>query len=302
VARKNWTFLIIPECTSRVKQFKFPKLWFHFAVCFFIIALIGTSYIFYDYYRMKIFLPTSNMLQNEIQNQRSQIQAFSEEINILKQDMLKLKRLDEKIRVIANIENPRDKKTMFGIGGSLPDDLDASLPLTKKHNALVREMHEQLEHLKMASNMQMKSFQELILSLESQKSLLAATPSIRPAVGWISSVFGYRTSPFTGQREFHKGLDIAARTGTPVIAPASGVVTFVGKKGPYGLVAVINHGHGVVTRYGHLKKCMTKIGDRVKRGDKIALIGNSGRSTGPHLHYEVNVNGIPVNPKKYILD
>jgi murein DD-endopeptidase MepM/ murein hydrolase activator NlpD len=191
---------------------------------------------------------------------------------------------------------------MFGIGGSLPDDLDASLPLTKKHNALVREMHEQLEHLKMASDMQMNSFQELIVSLESQKSLLAATPSIRPSVGWISSVFGFRTSPFTGQREFHKGLDIAARTGTPIIAPASGMVTFVGKKGSYGLVAVINHGHGVVTRYGHLKNCMVKSGDRVKRGDKIALIGNSGRTTGPHLHYEVNVNGIPVNPQQYILD
>ena len=216
--------------------------------------------------------------------------------------MLKLKRLDEKIRVIANIENPQDKKTMFGIGGSLPDDLDASLPLTKKHDALVREMHEQLEHLKIASNIQKKSFQELIVSLESQKSLLAATPSIWPSVGWISSVFGYRTSPFTGQREFHKGLDIAARAGTPIIAPASGTVSFVGKKGPYGLMAVINHGHGIVTRYGHLKTSMVKAGDRVKRGDKIALIGNSGRSTGPHLHYEVNVNGIPVNPQKYILD
>jgi murein DD-endopeptidase MepM/ murein hydrolase activator NlpD len=292
----------MPEGRSQVKQFKFPKFWVHFAICFLIIALIGTCYIFYDYYRMKISLPGSNLLQNEIKNQRSQIQAFSEEINILKQDMLKLKNLDEKIRIIANIENPRDKKTMFGIGGSLPDDIDASLPLTKKHNALAREMHEQLEHLKMASGMQMKSFQELIVALESQKSLLAATPSIRPSVGWISSVFGYRTSPFTGRREFHKGLDIAARTGTPIIAPAAGTVTFVGKKCSYGLMAVINHGHGVVTRYGHLKKCMVKGGDRVKRGDKIALIGNSGRSTGPHLHYEVNVNGIPVNPQKYILD
>ncbi|MFH1673742.1 MAG: M23 family metallopeptidase [Pseudomonadota bacterium] len=302
MARKDWTFLIMPECTSRVKQFKLSKLWFRFAVCFFIIASIGTCYIFCDYCRMKIFLPGSDFLQGEIETQRSQIQAFSDEINTLKQDMLKLKRLDEKIRIIANIDKPSDKQAIFGVGGSLPDDLDADLPLTKKHNALVRDMHEQLEHLKVASDLQMKSFQGLVVSLENQRSLLAATPSIRPTVGWISSRFGYRTSPFTGRREFHKGLDIAARAGTPIIAPASGVVTFAGKKGAYGLMAIINHGHGVVTRYGHLEKCTVKRGDGVKRGDKIASLGNSGRSTGPHLHYEVNINGIPINPQKYILD
>jgi murein DD-endopeptidase MepM/ murein hydrolase activator NlpD len=302
VARKDWTFLIMPECTSRVKQFKLSKLWFRFAVCFFIIASIGTCYIFCDYCRMKIFIPGSDLLQGEIETQRSQIQAFSDEINTLKQDMLKLKRLDEKIRIIANIDKPSDKQAIFGVGGSLPDDLDADLPLTKKHNALVRDMHEQLEHLKVSSDLQMKSFQDLVVSLENQRSLLAATPSIRPTVGWISSRFGYRTSPFTGRREFHKGLDIAARAGTDIIAPASGVVTFAGKKGAYGLMAIINHGHGVVTRYGHLNKSTVKRGDRVKRGDKIASLGNSGRSTGPHLHYEVNVNGIPINPQKYILD
>lgn len=302
MARKDWTFLIMPECTSRVKQFKLSKLWFRFAVCFFIIASIGTCYIFCDYCRMKIFIPGSDLLQGEIETQRSQIQAFSDEINTLKQDMLKLKRLDEKIRIIANIDKPSDKQAIFGVGGSLPDDLDADLPLTKKHNALVRDMHEQLEHLKVSSDLQMKSFQDLVVSLENQRSLLAATPSIRPTVGWISSRFGYRTSPFTGRREFHKGLDIAARAGTDIIAPASGVVTFAGKKGAYGLMAIINHGHGVVTRYGHLNKSTVKRGDRVKRGDKIASLGNSGRSTGPHLHYEVNVNGIPINPQKYILD
>lgn len=302
MARENLTFLIIPECTSQVKQFKFPALWFRFAVCLLIIALTGTSYIFYDYCRMKISRAGVGHLQNEIENQRSQIQFFSEEVNALKQDMIKLKGLDEKIRIIANIEKPRDKQGIFGIGGSLPDDLDTNLPLSKKHNVLVRDMHEQIEHLKMASDLQMTSLQDLILSLENQKSLLAATPSIRPAVGWVSSRFGYRTSPFTGRREFHKGLDIAARAGTPIIAPASGVLTFIGKNGSYGLTAVINHGHGVVTRYGHLKKCEVKVGTRVKRGDKIALVGNSGRSTGPHLHYEVVVNGIPINPQKYILD
>ena len=102
--------------------------------------------------------------------------------------------------------------------------------------------------------------------------------------------------------EFHKGLDIAARQGTPILATANGKITFADSKGQLGKVVFINHGHGIVTRYAHLSKILKKEGDIVKRGDKIALMGNTGRSTGPHLHYEVRLNGVPVDPKKYILN
>jgi murein DD-endopeptidase MepM/ murein hydrolase activator NlpD len=103
-------------------------------------------------------------------------------------------------------------------------------------------------------------------------------------------------------KEFHRGLDIATRKGTPIISTADGVVTFAGRKGGLGKVLVIDHGHGMVTRYCHLQKWVVGSGTRVKRGDKIALVGNSGRSTAPHLHYEIHLNGIPVNPSKYILN
>ena len=149
---------------------------------------------------------------------------------------------------------------------------------------------------------QIEGFESLLKYLDDQKSLLASTPAISPAKGWITSRFGYRKSPFTGRKEIHKGLDIASRMKTPVQATADGVIVFCGSKGFMGKVVVIDHGHGMVTRYAHLHKTLKKKGDRVKRGDRIGLIGNSGRSTGPHLHYNVRLNGISVNPEKYILN
>ena len=109
-------------------------------------------------------------------------------------------------------------------------------------------------------------------------------------------------SPFTGQGNFHSGIDIANRVNTPVNSSADGVVSFVGHKGTLGLLVIIDHGHGMTTRYAHLSKSLMKTGESVSRGDEIALMGNSGRSTGPHLHYEVIMNGIPVNPVRYILN
>ena len=123
-----------------------------------------------------------------------------------------------------------------------------------------------------------------------------------PARGWVTSDFGIRLDPYTAERVMHKGLDIANSFGAPVMAPADGVVIFAGTEGGYGKVVVIDHGYGVKTRFGHLSKLEVKTGDRVKRGQVVGAVGNTGRSTGPHLHYEVRVNGIPENPRKFILE
>ena len=119
---------------------------------------------------------------------------------------------------------------------------------------------------------------------------------------FATAKFGRGVSPFTGRREFHKGLDIANHKKTPVIATADGTVIYSKEKGLLGKLTVINHGHGMVTRYAHLDKLLKKHGEKVKRGDVIGLLGNTGRSTGPHLHYEVKLNGIQVNPEKYIFN
>jgi murein DD-endopeptidase MepM/ murein hydrolase activator NlpD len=163
-------------------------------------------------------------------------------------------------------------------------------------------MHEQVDQLHTASINQSQGFETLFKYLNDQQNLLASTPAVRPCQGWTTSRFGYRKSPFTGRREFHKGLDIANRIDSPIIATADGVIAYSGAKGLFGKMVAIDHGHGMVTRFGHINKILVKRGQAVKRGDIIALMGNTGRSTGPHVHYEIHLNGIPVNPEKYILN
>ena len=276
-----------------------------------VFAAIG--YIIYDYYHLK---GAASLLQNrerhissqldEIRHQRKQIQEFAGEINALKAKIVKLNSFEKKIRIIANIGKPSESEGIFGVGGSLPEDLDGQIPLKEKHYSLMRDMHEQIEELDRASTGQQAELASLLKSLEDQQNLLASTPAIHPISGnvkyWVTSRFGYRKSPFTGRREFHKGLDIASRKGTQVLATADGVVTYAGKKGLLGLTIVIDHGHGMKTRYGHNHELLKKRGDKVKRWEPIALMGSTGRSTGPHTHYEVHLNGIPVNPEKYILN
>ncbi len=288
--KKKITFFIL-NISSLIKGITVSRDFITRSTIFIAVSFIFFNFIIYGY-----------LNQQEIVSQRKQLKAFAAEINSLKSKLVDLKSFEEKIRNIANIEENANPEHLFGVGGSIPEDLDIQTPITEKHSSLIREMHEQTKQFNLAAVNQKKSFESLFNNLEEQRNLLAATPAIRPTDGWISSTFGYRTSPFTGLREFHKGLDIATREGTPILATADGVVTFAGTKGLMGKLIVIDHGHGMVTRYAHIHKMLKKGGDAVKKGDTIALVGNTGRSTGSHLHYEVHLNGIPVNPAKYILN
>lgn len=311
--RNKISFVILGSSGAPAKQFCTSKSTL-FMLCSVTLAVFtAVGYIVYDYYNLKNI---SSKLQNreryiasqsqEIRHQRRQIQEFANEINRLKTKLLALNSFEKKIRIIANIEKPDESESIFGVGGSIPEDLDAKIPLKEKHYGLMRNMHEQIEEINRASVGQQEEFESLLKSLEDQQNLLASTPAIRPISGdvksWITSRFGYRKSPFTSRREFHKGFDIASRKGTPIMATADGIVTFAGKKGLLGKTIVIDHGHGIKTRFGHNHKLLKKRGDKVKRWETIALMGSTGRSTGPHTHYEVHLNGIPVNPEKYILD
>ncbi|MEW6672522.1 MAG: M23 family metallopeptidase [Thermodesulfobacteriota bacterium] len=240
--------------------------------------------------------------QEEISQQRRQIQFFANEINRLKSSLASFHQFENKIRIISNIESSPESSSLFGIGGQIPADIEANLPVEESHDDLLREMHTQLKQVDEAATVQRQGFSSLLNYLEEQRNLLSSTPSIWPTKGWISSGFGYRESPFTGLREVHKGIDIAALNGQAINATGDGVVTFAGPKGSMGKMIVIDHGHGMVTRYGHLKTLSKKEGDTLKRGELIGFIGLSGRTTGPHLHYEVLIDGIPVKPRAYILD
>jgi murein DD-endopeptidase MepM/ murein hydrolase activator NlpD len=304
--RKKISFVVLSNSGSSIKQFTISAT---FLRLFVFALLISLGVFTYDYYMLKTAgidtLERDIRIANqsdEITHQRKQIQEFAEEISALKTMLVDLNNFEKKIRIIANIEKPDEQDSLFGVGGSIPEDLDAQMPLTQKHNSLLRGMHEQVEQLNLAAINQELSFESLFKYLKDQQNLLASTPAVRPTPGWTTSRFGYRTSPFTNRREFHKGYDIANRLGTPIAATADGVVSYTGPKGSLGNMVVIDHGHGMVTRYGHCHKILVKRGDVVKRGDTIALMGNSGRSTGSHVHYEVHLNGLPVNPEKYILD
>ena len=307
--RNKLSFVILSNTGAPAKQICASKA----SIRFFGVVLLACLFVFgygiYDYYNLKrataelqLREATLSSQLNEIKNQRKQIQEFANEIGALKDKLIALNNFEKKIRIIANIEKEADSDNIFGVGGSIPEDLDAQIPLKEKHNSLMREMHDQIQQLDLASASQKGNFESLIKNLQDQQNLLAATPAIRPTRGWMTSKFGYRKSPFTGRREFHKGYDIATKEGNPILATADGVVTFTGRKGLLGNTIIIDHGHGMVTRFAHCKKFLKKRGDKVKRWEKIALVGNTGRSTGPHVHYEVHLNGIPVNPEKYMLN
>ncbi|MFW6238072.1 MAG: M23 family metallopeptidase, partial [Halanaerobiales bacterium] len=170
--------------------------------------------------------------------------------------------------------------------------------------ALVEQMQSSIDNLQEEVPDQREGLEELESSVEDYNSEKAATPSIWPlgdkGEGYITSEFGWRSDPFTGEQEYHEGLDIGVWYNTPVLAAANGDVEFVGFKTGYGYMVKINHGYGYETIYGHLNKIEVSKGESVRRGEIIARSGNTGRSKGPHLHYEVRVNGVPEDPLEFI--
>lgn len=159
---------------------------------------------------------------------------------------------------------------------------------------------DEIESLSLRTGQLDQSMAKLDSAFQRRAQLLAATPSMMPVQGWFSHTYGWRNDPFTGKRDFHSGVDIVASTGTKILAPADGVVSRVGTLPAYGKSIDLAHAQGYVTRYGHLSQSLVKPGQRLKRGDVIGRVGSTGRSTGPHLHYEVYRNGRTVNPWKYL--
>lgn len=307
--RKKLTLLFIDEHGSPLRTMAFSRKWIYLAVLLTFALAGGAGFGHHKYQalqkrvsELEVYQESTAYQRERIVLQNRQIQDFAHKINSLNTKLADLYEFEKKVRIIANLDPPDKQDTLFGVGGSPPEDLNARLPLSEDHKALMRDMHHRAEITDIHAGLQQQSFEELFKKLKAKRSLLAATPSIRPLDGWKTSSFGYRRSPFTGRRELHKGLDIAASKGSPIIAPADGTVTYAARKGLMGNMVSIKHGYGIVTRYGHLSKMLKNKGEKVERGEVIALVGSTGRSTGPHLHYEVRLNGVPVNPSKYILN
>ncbi len=299
---KKITIVLLPDGGKKVRQFKVPKLLALFCVLIVFSSMAFLGYVVKDYLTLKTKMPLLARLQKENAYQKRQFLHLARKIDDINRKMNELKEFDRRLKVMVNLETAEDAGDRNGVGGPYPPLLSPSGTYQGSQKELVRSMHKAIDDLDNEIAIGKKEKAELGKFLENQKMLLASTPSIWPTRGWLSSGFGYRRSPFTGQKEFHKGIDISTRIKAPIVAPANGIVKRIAWDHGYGRILTISHGHGIVTRYAHLNKVLVKKGQYVKRGETIALVGNTGRSTGPHLHYEVLINGMPVNPLRYILN
>jgi len=233
-------------------------------------------------------------LEKRLSREAAQVASLSDNMKIFRAQIHRLRDFDTRLRIIANLGSEEASGPLLGVGG-----VNTSLGGIRSD---ADQLADEMDRLREEARFRERSFRELYSFLEGKRQQLACTPSVRPVRGWLTSEFGYRRDPFTGLRQFHEGIDIANRIGTNVVATADGVVSGIREEFGLGLTVMLNHGYGFVTRYGHLSKVHVKVGERVKRGQVIAQLGNSGRSTGPHVHYEVRLNGLPANPLHYILN
>ncbi|NJB67039.1 murein DD-endopeptidase MepM/ murein hydrolase activator NlpD [Desulfobaculum xiamenense] len=298
---RKYDIVVFKENEGISRKFRL-RGWFGIALAGLLCALIASNIFFWNYFiNFKVMKKELGNSEQTVQEQKTQLLALATKIKTLEKDLLRIRDFDSKLRVMINLDQDR-RVSESPIGGPESADFANSYLPMHRQELLARKMHNFLHQLNTEARLEEVRQQELMHVIRSNQDLWAATPSIWPTQGWVSSPFGARTSPFTAKREFHKGIDISAPTGTPIYAPAKGVVTFSGADGGYGLSMMIDHGSGIKTRYAHLHSLAVKANRKVSRGELIAYVGNTGRSTGPHLHYEVRLNGVPVNPMRYVLN
>jgi len=294
----HFTLMIIPNRKSGVKKISVPKVIIRNILIAFVVIILGTLYVIYDYASIKRDRAELARLRAQTKEQSQQFRDLAVKVDEFSSRMEELRQIDKKVRTLA-YETSQDKKLPLGVGGSDKETRIKDL-LDRDHNKLITEMHKSIGKLNEDANIREKSFNELLSFLHEQKSIIASTPSIWPVTGWVTSGFGARQSPFRSGVEFHKGLDISTRFGKEVVAPADGLVIISAFDSQDGNFVKIDHGHGLTTGFAHLSRMAVRQGARVKRGQIIGYVGDTGRSTGSHLHYAVFVNNIPVNPKRYI--
>jgi murein DD-endopeptidase MepM/ murein hydrolase activator NlpD len=291
--------LILSNESSKVRRLKMSALWLGLLALAIVAFLSSLAFLGWRYYETREARMVLASLREENQIQKSKLFLFADEVSHLENEISKIREFDSKLRVVANLDPP--PTSALGLGGPTLNDRREEMILQGDQAGLVEQMKADLHKLSREAEVEKVSLQRLEGLLEGRQEQLACTPSILPARGWLTSGFGYRISPFTGTIQMHEGIDIANAVGSPIAAPADGLVVKVGREYGYGKVLTIKHGYGIDTRYGHLHKIHVKIGQKVKRGTLIGEIGSTGRSTGPHLHYEVRINNVPVDPRKYIL-
>lgn len=331
--QKSFTIILTTNRQDATKSWTIRASWVKaLALCSFVVSIILIAATI-DYVSLLLDVGQNKILKAENGQLRRQFQEVENKVNSLETSLDRLQNFTRKLKAITNIDD-EDRATKLSLG-PIPkpgQDLGAeeiveherrptsalalrdepfgeAPPVDEESGEMVRDEARNYATLSIRIDRAVKQTQlreqgvlQLWESLSERQSLVNATPNIKPARGWFTSRFGYRVDPFTGRPEMHAGLDIAAPPGTPVYAPADGVVSYVGHESGYGKIVSIDHGYGVVTRFGHNSRVFVEQGQKVGRRDVISAIGSTGRSSGPHVHYEVRVNGLPVDPENYILD
>lgn len=328
---ERYSLIVVADETAPIRRFDIRKTSVRRAcqagVVVAALALAGMV----DYVRVRVEHPELARLRVENAEQRATIESFDEKVAGVGAALERVEEFEHMVRIIANlpgsVEATGDDVMPTGAGVDLsglagggidveavpavlpPIDMQSPAAPDSAANAVRGAEDEraamlEIEALRLGrlADQRLLSLEELVAGLENKATKLASSPSVWPTQGWLTSRFGTRVSPFTGKRQFHAGIDIAGASGSDVIATADGKVVFAGSKGPMGNAVILDHGYGLRTHYGHNEDVTVKKGDRVKRGQKVASLGSSGRSTGPHLHYTVEMNGKAVNPLDYIFD
>jgi len=225
---------------------------------------------------------------------QERVDALTLRMGDMQARLLRLDALGQRLTELAKLKNGEfDFSASPALGGPINTGLGESYVLPG-----LKESIERIEQQITDSEQQLEVIDALFVSRKTQKELFIAG---RPITwGWMSSAYGYRTDPFTGKRAWHAGVDFAGKEDSDIVAVASGVVTWSGDRYGYGNLVEVNHGGGYTTRYAHCKELNAKVGDIVEKGQVLASMGSTGRSTGPHVHYEVRKAGKTINPKKYI--
>ncbi len=300
MAKRRWTIVLVPHGAepSKVVELSLGVVKLAGAVALVVVVaaiLLGSTTL-----SRRIELSRAARLEDENARLGHELGELHSRLTTLSDTLVRIAQRDAKVRLLANLDPISPQVQAAGIGGpaALPSPGSLGTELLRKAadvrvdaNALIRR-----------ADLLAASFSAAADSLAAHSDRLAATPSIMPTQGWLSSAFAaMREHPILHIARPHEGIDISAPMGTPIEAPAGGIVRSTGWEAGYGNTIEIDHGFGITTKFAHASRILVHQGQRVQRGDRIALVGNSGLATGPHLHYEVHVNGKPVDPLHYVM-
>lgn len=298
MSKKRLSILIIPPSTDRVRQYSVPQ-WIVraslAAATAIIIAFIGSLGI--ATYGINKASQNQDHARENVEL-KAALTGITADVKVLRDQLARLESAEQKVRTVFGFPEVNADERALGIGGSVADMATTLSESTQLTYAIESE----IDRLLHRASFERENFESVFSALLDQKQRLDHTPSIYPVNGVLMRGFGVKSDPFTGTMRPHHGLDLAAPMGTPVYAPASGKIILRELQTQYGNTIVIDHGYGVETVYGHMSKFASKLGQSVRRGELIGYVGNTGYSTGPHLHYEVRANGRPQNPMSYMYD